>query len=148
VIQESMRLMPIAIGVARKLKEDTLVDGHLLPRGTQVMPAGFLAQRHPALWERPEAFDPTRFVGKKPPVHAHFPFGVGVWRCLGAAFADYEMRIVLSRFVRRFDFALAEGQVARPLLQGITITPVDGMPLRLVRPASATIQTAEHRPEA
>jgi cytochrome P450 len=50
VIQETMRLMPIAVGVARKL------------------------------WERPNEFDPTRFLHKKISMTAHFPFGLGVWR--------------------------------------------------------------------
>jgi cytochrome P450 len=130
-IQESMRLMPIAVGVSRKLKVDMVMDGYHVPAGTLVMPASYLAQRHPRLWENPLAFDPTRFVGKKPAPSAHFPFGSGVWRCLGAAFADYEMRVVLTRFLERFDVELLPGQVAKPFLQGFTITPADGMPLRL-----------------
>jgi cytochrome P450 len=129
VIQESMRLMPISIGVARKLKRPLSVQGYTLPVGAVCLPALFLAQRDPRTWPDPLAFEPKRFLGKKPEMHSYFPFGAGVWRCLGAAFADYEMRVVLSRFITRFDVELTPGQKAQPLLEGITIRPMDGMPL-------------------
>jgi cytochrome P450 len=131
VIQESMRLMPIGIGVARKLKVPLTVEGHRLEPGTVVLPTSFLAQRDPRHFRDPLAFEPARFLGKKPDMHAHFPFGAGVWRCLGASFADYEMRVVLARFLARFDIELLPGQKAQPFLEGITIRPADGMPLKL-----------------
>jgi cytochrome P450 len=130
-IQETMRIMPIAVGVARKLKEPLTVDGYTIPAGTLLMPASYLAQQDPRIWKDPERFDPAHFLGKKPGPSAHFPFGQGVWRCLGAAFADYEMRVVLARLLMRFDVELAPGQTAQPLLQGITISPIDGMPVVL-----------------
>jgi cytochrome P450 len=134
-IQESMRMMPIAVGVARKLKQDLSVGGYTIKAGTLIMPASYLAQHDPRLWKDPENFDPTRFMGKKPGPSAHFPFGQGVWRCLGAAFADYEMRIVLARLLMRFDIELGPDQKPKPLLQGITVSPIDGMPIRLKKRA-------------
>jgi cytochrome P450 len=131
VIQESMRLSPIAVGMARRLKQPLRVSGHELAPGTVVIPSFYLAQRHPSLWERPNEFDPTRFLNKKAAAIAHFPFGAGVWRCLGAAFADYEMRVVLSRLLQRYDVVLAPSERALPLLKGVTITPRTGLSLRL-----------------
>ena len=145
VIQETMRLMPIGIGVARKLKAPLTVEGYTLDAGTVVLPTSFLAQRDARNFADPLAFDPARFLGKKPDMHAHFPFGAGVWRCLGATFAEYEMRVVLARFVTRFDFSLLPGQRARPFLEGVTIRPADGMPLRLTKRTDATL---DHRPAA
>jgi cytochrome P450 len=138
VVNESMRLTPIALGVARRLKEDLVIDGHTLEAGTIAVPCNYLAQRDPAVWENPHAFDPRRFLAKKPPVTAHFPFGLGVWRCLGAAFADYEMRVVLSRLLQRFDLELAPEELGRPLLKGVTIAPASGLNLRL-RPSAAQL---------
>jgi cytochrome P450 len=133
VIQETLRLTPIALGVARRLKQELTIEGHRLPAGTVAVPCNYLAQRDPRVWDAPQRFDPTRFLGKKPPVLAHFPFGLGVWRCLGAAFAEYEMRVVLSRLLTQYDVELGEGERARPLLKGVTIAPVTGLSLRLRR---------------
>jgi cytochrome P450 len=98
-----------------------------------VVPSSYLAQRDPRVWEDPTAFNPRRFLHKKPSMAAHFPFGAGVWRCLGAAFADYEMRIVLSRLLMRFDAALAAGETAQPSLKGVTIAPASSLRLQLRR---------------
>lgn len=133
VVQETLRLTPIAVGVARRLKQALTIEGHRLPAGTVTVPCNYLAQRDPRVWEAPQRFDPTRFLGKKPAVSAYFPFGLGVWRCLGAAFAEYEMRVVLSRLVSHFDVELAPDERARPLLKGVTIAPASGLSLRLRR---------------
>jgi cytochrome P450 family 110 len=131
VIQESMRLSPIAVGVARRLKQDLTLGPYTLRAGSVVIPSSYLAQHDPRVWPEPERFDPSRFLGKKPVQAAHFPFGAGVWRCLGAAFAEYEMRVVLARLLMRYDIELTSAEPPRPMLKGITITPRDGLPMRL-----------------
>lgn len=131
VIQESMRMSPIAVGVARRLKQDTTFGEHTIKAGTVVIPASYIAQHDPRLWEQPERFDPGRFMGKKPGMAQHFPFGAGVWRCLGAAFAEYEMRVVLARLLMRYDIELVDRQKPQGFLKGVTITPRGGLPMRL-----------------
>lgn len=131
VIQESMRLSPIAIGVARRLKTDLTLGEHTLEAGTVVVPSSYLAQHDARIWNRPEEFDPTRFMGKKPTMAAHFPFGTGVWRCLGAAFAEYEMRVVLTQLLTHYDLELVSQERPQGFLKGVTITPQGGLPLRL-----------------
>jgi cytochrome P450 len=146
VIQESMRLAPIAVGVARRLKRDLELDGHALKAGTILIPSNYLAQRDPRRWERPLEFDPTRFLDKKVDMAAHFPFGLGIWRCLGAAFADYEMRVVLSLLINRYDVELAKDERAQPFLKGITIAPKSGLRVRLVeRSRSARLRAQRSR---
>lgn len=137
VIQESMRLSPIAIGVARRLKSDVTLGEHTLEAGTVVIPSSYLAQRDARIWDQPERFDPARFMGKKATMAAHFPFGAGVWRCLGAAFADYEMRVVLSQLLTHYDLELVSQTRPQGLLKGVTITPQGGLPLRLHQRAAA-----------
>jgi cytochrome P450 len=132
VVHESMRLTPIALGVARRLKHALTIDGHTLPAGTVAVPCNYLAQRDPRVWERPHAFEPERFLRSRAAVTAHFPFGLGVWRCLGAAFAEYEMRVVLARLLERYDLALAADEKGQPLLKGVTIAPATGLKLRLL----------------
>jgi cytochrome P450 len=147
VIQESMRLSPIAVGMARRLKHAMKLAGHDVPAGTVVVPSFYLAQRHPGLWSDPREFDPTRFLNKKVPPLANFPFGAGVWRCLGAAFADYEMRVVLSRLLDRFELELPPEEHAHPVLKGVTITPRGGLllGLRARHAESAIVDLADGR---
>lgn len=140
VIQETMRLMPIAVGVARKLKHDMQIDGYTLPKGSVAIPCAYLTQRDPRVWERPLHFDPARFLQKKIGMASHFPFGAGVWRCLGAAFADYEMRVVLAALLERYDLEVPADERAQPLLKGVTIAPASGLRIRLKARAEARIQ--------
>jgi cytochrome P450 len=63
-------------------------------------------------------------------VYQFFPFGAGVWKCVGAQFADYEMRVVLARLVARFDFALEAPEV-KPVQRGFTVAPSDGLLVRV-----------------
>jgi cytochrome P450 len=145
VIQESMRLTPIALGVARRLKRDMELGGHSLKAGTLLLPSTYLAQRDPRRWERPHEFDPRRFLNKKIEMAAQFPFGLGVWRCLGAAFADYEMRVVLSLLIARYDIELAPDEKAEPVLKGVTIAPKSGLRVRLVeRSRSARLRASRN----
>jgi len=132
VINESMRLYPIAWGVGRELKHDVTFAGQRLSAGTMVAPAIFLTQRDPRVWEDPTAFRPERFLGGKASVYHFFPFGAGVWRCLGAQFAEYEMRVVLARLVTEVDLQLDPSVGIRPLMRGFTIAPSEGMPVRVV----------------
>ena len=73
------------------------IGGRELPAGVVVSPAIYLVHRRPDLWPEPERFRPERFVGVRPSPFTFFPFGGGVRRCLGAAFATYEMKVVLGR---------------------------------------------------
>jgi cytochrome P450 len=133
VLNESMRLHPIATAVPRVLKSETTICGYTLPAGTPVYPSVYLIQRDPRLWpDEPTAFRPERFLeNKKPSVYEFFPFGAGVWRCLGAQFADYEMRVVLARMVARGEIESLAGSVARPTQRGVTISPSNGIPVRI-----------------
>ena len=72
-------------------------------------------------WPDPDRFDPTRFVGTRPSPFTFFPFGGGVRRCLGAAFATYEMKIVLTEVLSRVDLRIASGYRMRPRLRGVTV---------------------------
>jgi cytochrome P450 len=132
VIAESMRLHPIAIGVSRRLRQPMQLAGRDLPAGTIVMSSIYLVQRHPDLWPEPEAFRPERMLERKPSATVHFPFGAGVWRCLGAAFAEHEMRIVLARLFTRFDVVADPTAPIHAQQRGIAVGPAGGLPVRLL----------------
>jgi cytochrome P450 len=133
VVNESMRLYPIAWGVPRQLKREMRIGGRILPAGQLCSASIFHTQRDPRVWESPDQFRPERFLAAKASVYTFFPFGAGVWRCLGAQFAEYEMRVVLARIVQTFDLELASEAPIKPLMRGFTIAPSEGLPVRVHR---------------
>ena len=155
VASESMRLYPIATAVTRITKRDMVLAGRAIPAGTRVAPCIYLTQRDARIWPEPNAFRPERFLDGKASVYEFFPFGAGVWRCLGAQFAEYEMRVVLARLVAAVDLALAPGVEIKPVQRGFTVAPSDGVPVRVQRRRStseasraraATAPTLDHAP--
>jgi cytochrome P450 len=131
VINETMRLYPITTLVSRQLKQETELAGHRLPAGTIASPCIYLVQRDPRLWPEPESFRPERFLAGKAPVYRFFPFGAGVWRCLGAQLAEYEMRVIVARLVAQVDLELVDEQRVRPVQHGIIVAPSGGLPVRV-----------------
>jgi cytochrome P450 len=143
-LNESMRLRPIAHSIPRQIRTETNVCGYTLPAGTLVYPSLYLLQRDPRVWpDEPTAFRPERFLDKKPSVYEFFPFGAGVWRCLGAQFAEYEMRVVMARLLAHADVEAAPGAEATPAQRGFTISPSNGVPVRIrLRRREARAQAA------
>jgi len=133
IVSESMRLYPIASQVTRQLKVDATLAGHRLPAGTFVCPSIYLVQRDPRVWHAPDEFRPERFLSGRAPIYRFFPFGAGVWRCVGAQFAEHEMRTVLARLVAQVELEQAPDVRIRPVQHGITVAPSDGLPCTVWR---------------
>jgi hypothetical protein len=136
-INESMRLYPISAFVSRKLKQDATLAGRFLPAGTIVSPGTYLVQRDARVWEEPTAFRPERFLSGRAAAYQFLPFGAGVWRCLGAQFAEYQMRVVLARLVAQAELEIDAPRPIHPVLRGIIVAPSDGLPVRVTSVASA-----------
>src|SRR5215210_1643433 len=101
VIKETLRLRPVIALVLRKLVEPMEIGGRLLPAGVSVAPSIYLAHRNPEVYPEPERFRPERFLEQQPGTYTWIPFGGGVRRCLGGAFAEFEMAVVLRELVSR-----------------------------------------------
>ena len=101
VIKETLRLRPVIALVLRKLVEPMEIGGRLLPAGVSVAPSIYLVHRRPDVYPEPERFRPERFIEQPAGTYTWIPFGGGVRRCLGAAFAEFEMAIVLRELVAR-----------------------------------------------
>lgn len=126
VIAEALRLRPVVPLAGRRLQSDLRVNGHLLPAGTDVTPAIWLAHTNPNVYSDPLEFRPERFLDGAPETYAWIPFGGGVRRCLGAAFAEFEMRIVLREVLTRCDLELASSKPERIARRNITFSPRSG----------------------
>jgi cytochrome P450 len=122
-IQETLRLRPVIVGVLRRLTEPVELGGYDLPAGVTVMPSIHLVHRDPAIYPEPERFRPERFLETPPGTYTWIPFGGGVRRCLGAAFAQQEMAIVLRELVARRWVRPADPASERPFRRAITETP-------------------------
>lgn len=129
VIKESMRLTPVLSWVGRRLEKPMQVGKLNLPKGVLVFPSIYLTHRNPLLWPDPERFDPERFLNKPAAPNAFFPFGGGARRCIGMAFATYEMKIVTARLLMGAKIRLVDGYKAHVVRRGITYTPSEGLPV-------------------
>jgi cytochrome P450 family 135 len=128
-INEALRLRPVVPLAGRRLAADLDVAGLHLPAGTDVTPAIWLVHTREDLYPDPRAFRPERFLEKAPETYGWVPFGGGVRRCLGAAFAEFEMRIVLRAILERIDLTGARKAPERIARRNITFSPKEGTPV-------------------
>ena len=128
-ISESLRLRPVIPLAGRRLAKELSADGLTLPAGTDVTPAIWLAHTRPDVYPEPYAFKPERFLDEPPDTYAWIPFGGGVRRCIGAAFAEFEMRIVLREVLTRCELHKASPDPERIGRRNITLSPRDGTPV-------------------
>ncbi len=101
VIYETLRLRPVISVVQRVVKTPVTIAGYELRAGEIVVPSIYLVNRRPELYRNPTSFEPERFLDSPPGTYTWIPFGGGVRRCLGAAFAQQEMQIVLGELATR-----------------------------------------------
>jgi cytochrome P450 len=128
-ISESLRLRPVVPLAGRRLAEDLITDDLELPAGTDVTAAIWLTHTDPKLYPHPFAFRPERFLEAAPETYAWIPFGGGVRRCLGAAFAEFEMRIVLREVLLRTSLHKVDPRPERTGRRNITFSPRAGTPV-------------------
>ncbi len=124
VIQEAMRLYPPIWIIERRVIEEDRIGGYTLPAGSAVVISPYALHRHPAFWERPEVFDPSRF--ESPPPAAYMPFGLGPRFCIGHEFAMMEAQLVTAMVVQRWQLRPLPGHPVEPQ-PDITLRPKHGL---------------------
>ncbi len=128
-IAESLRLRPVIPLAGRRLAEPLVTEDLELPPGTDVSAAIWLTHTDPGLYPDPLAFRPERFLDAAPETYAWIPYGGGIRRCLGAAFAEFEMRIVLRETILRCDLRKADPRPEKTGRRNITFSPRAGTPV-------------------
>jgi cytochrome P450 len=129
VIKETLRIRPVLTVAPRKLAAPLRLDGLALPAGVHVAPCIYLVHRREDLYPGATAWRPERWLGDRPPESfAWIPFGGGVRRCLGAAFATMEMAEVLRVMAARLDVGPDPGarRGERMRRRGVTLQPGRG----------------------
>jgi cytochrome P450 family 135 len=126
VTKETLRLRPVISLVLRKLVEPMEIGGLVLPAGVSVAPSIYLVHRRPEIYPEPERFRPDRFIERSAGTYTWIPFGGGVRRCLGGAFAEFEMSVVLRELVERRHILPVGEKPERPVRSTITNVPSRG----------------------
>lgn len=132
-VQESWRIYPPTwIYVRTPLKDETLPSGIKIPASSRLYLCPFIMHRYPAVFPKPEKFDPNRFApsAKPPPRSIYFPFGDGPHLCIGAPLARLESVIILSTILARFRIHDDPNHCVKPFA-GVTLRPANGVKVHL-----------------
>ncbi len=135
-VKEVLRIRPVLVDVGRKLTAPASIGGYEMETGSFVLAAIAALHFREESFPEPEAFRPERFLDTKVDNYAWIPFGGGVRRCIGAAFAEYEMRTILREFVERADLRAAGSKPEKVKIRNITLVPARGTRVSMQRPLS------------
>ena len=130
VVNESLRIHPVLPDLARKLRKDTELMGCKLKAGTAVGAVAFLTHRDPEIYENPDEWIPERFLDHKFSPFEFYPFGGGNRRCIGAAFASFEAKVVLGTLLSAYHFELLDDRPLSVERRHITLMPRGGVRMR------------------
>jgi cytochrome P450 family 110 len=134
---ETLRIYPVGLLTFPRITRSRLeLMGFALEPGTIVVGCIYLTHHREDVYPDPDVFRPERFLERRYSPFEYLPFGGGVRRCIGMAFAQFEMKLVISTILSGFELALAGSSSVRPMRRGVTSGP---SPFRMV--------VKEHRPD-
>jgi cytochrome P450 len=148
VCQETLRIYPVALfALARILNAPWNLMGYEFEPGSQFSICIYLLHHRPDLYANPKQFRPERFMERQFSPYEYLPFGGGNRRCIGAAFALYEMKLVLATLLSYWQLQLASNGPTRPIRRGVTMAPAKGVPKRVVSRRSSSLPLSIKHPE-
>jgi cytochrome P450 family 110 len=134
ICDETLRIYPVALfAFTRSLKKPWSLMGQEFEPGVQFSPCIYLLHHRPDLFPDPKQFRPERFLERQFSLYEYIPFGGGNRRCLGMAFALFEMKLVLAAVLTKWQLQLVSGQAIKPVRRGVTMAPEKGVPMRVVK---------------
>jgi cytochrome P450 len=125
-IVEAMRSRPVIPIIGRRVAVPWQLGEYGVQAGTPVTMSILLVHHREDLYPEPFEFRPERFLGRKPGTYEWIPFGGGIRRCLGAALAMAEQRVVLEAMARRLDLEADRPEPERALHRNVTMIPSRG----------------------
>jgi len=138
VIDEAVRLYPPISALSRIAGGPDQIGGHSVKRRTLIVIAPYVLHRHRTLWDKPNVFNPARFLGEARQQidrFAYMPFGAGARTCIGSTFALQEATLVLATLAHHFHMRLAPDAKVWPYMR-ITLRPESGLPM-IIEPRRA-----------
>lgn len=130
VCSETLRIYPVVFfAFPRTLQAPMQLMGYNIPKGIIFSTSIYLVHHRPDIYPEPKCFKPERFLERQFSPYEYFPFGGGNRRCIGAAFAMFEMKLVLVKVLSRYSLELAENRPVVPVRRGLTMAPRGGVRL-------------------
>ncbi|XP_048342158.1 cholesterol 24-hydroxylase isoform X2 [Sphaerodactylus townsendi] len=140
VLKEVLRLYPPVPGTVRWTGKEAVIEGVKIPAKTSLVFSTFIMGRLEKFFKDPLIFNPDRFgKDQSKPYYSYFPFSLGPRSCIGQIFAQMEAKVVMTKFLQRFEFQLVPPQSFKILDTG-TFRPLDGLVCRLTRRNSLTFK--------
>lgn len=132
ICAETLRLYPVAVIVSPRIvkKRFKFLD-YSFGAGTLLAPCIYLTHQRKDLYPEPRQFRPERFLERQFAPSEYLPFGGGTRRCIGAAFALMEMKLVLVTLLTQFQFAITDKRPVQPTRRGVTMAPAGGVQVRV-----------------
>jgi cytochrome P450 len=127
VATESLRVRPVVPITGRLLREPATLSGYDLDAGTAVLAAIYLAHTNATTYPDPFAFRPERFLERAPETYSWIPFGGGTRRCIGASFAQLELRVALRTILTMVSLRAAYPRPERMVRRNVTLSPPHGV---------------------
>jgi cytochrome P450 family 110 len=136
VCAETLRLYPVAVIVSpRIVKQRFSASDYSFGAGTMLAPCIYLTHQRKDLYPEPRQFRPERFLERQFAPSEYFPFGGSNRRCIGAAFAMMEMKLVLATLLTQFQFANMDKHPVQPTRRGVTMAPAGGVQVMITKRA-------------
>jgi cytochrome P450 family 110 len=144
VCLEALRMNPPVVDTGRSPREPFKLMGYTIPPGEGINASPLLLHMREDIYPEPERFRPERFLERKYSPFEFIPFGGGARRCLGAAFAMYEMKIAIGTILRRYRLRSAADKRIAFVRRGLTLGPRGGVPMMMVdrRPGKSAAASA------
>ncbi len=128
VYQETLRLYPVAmLALNRVVKSPLQIGGYQFEPGTLLIPCIYLTHHREDLYPEPKQFKPERFLERQFGPHEFLPFGGGNRTCIGMAFAQFEMKLVLATVLSSWQMELADSEPVKPVRKGALLAPAEGV---------------------
>ena len=138
VIKETQRLMPtVPMSLPRRVVHDVDIQGTWIPRGALLFLSTYLEHRNPQVFDRPHEFDPARWATVKPTPFEFFPYGAGARRCLGASFAEMQLRTTFELLLETGVPELLTDHLRHYMTGGVVAAPKGEVLMRMHPPGTA-----------
>ncbi|XP_076327237.1 cytochrome P450 4c3-like isoform X2 [Tachypleus tridentatus] len=133
-IKESLRLFPSVPFFGRLLKEDLVINGYHIPKGTTCFLFVFMLHRDSEIFPNPETYDPDRFLpqnvaGRHP--YAYVPFSAGPRNCIGQRYAMMEEKVIIANILRNFNLTSLDPRDKVQLVAEMVIRPKEGLRMKI-----------------
>jgi unspecific monooxygenase len=130
VCQETLRIYPVAmLALNRVVKSPLQIAGYQFEPGTLLIPCIYLTHHREDLYPQAKQFKPERFLERQFAPYEFLPFGGGNRACIGMAFAQFEMKLVLATVLSRWELELADSKPVEPVRKGALLGPTQGVPM-------------------